>query len=135
MSSRSNPPAQTPATDPTPPAPPPVAIGDVLAGLTVEGYAVPCAAVRYAGTAPSYVVYSLLGQSGAIYAEGAEAATGVSFAVDCYSPGRSSALMLAVKAALEGAGWIVTVDMEHYDHESDRFQSSMIAVIEGGVYG
>lgn len=110
-------------------------IDAALAGLTVGGYPIPCAAVRYDGKAPSYVVYTLLGQVGEIYAEGAEAATGVSFAVDCYSPGRSTALMLAVKAALEAAGWIVTVEMEHYDHDVDRFQSSLTASIEGALYG
>ena len=111
------------------------AIDAALAGLTVGGYPVPCAAVRYDGKAPSYVVYSLLGQVGEIYAEAAEAATGVSFALDCYSPGRSTALMLAVKAALEAAGWIVTVEMEHYDHDVDRFQTSLTASIEGALYG
>ena len=110
-------------------------IPEALDGLTVEGLAIPCAAVRYDGQAPSYVVCTLLGQLGEIYADGQEAATGVSYAVDCYSPGRSSALMLAVKAALEAAGWIVTVDMEHYDHDTDRFQSSLVAQIEGAEYG
>lgn len=106
-----------------------------LEGLTVEGVAIPCAPVRYTGTAPSYVLYSLLGQLGEIYAEGKEAETGVGWAVDCYSPGRSAALMLAVKERLEAAGWIVTVDMEHYDHDTDRFQSSLVAQIEGADYG
>ena len=96
---------------------------------------IPVAAVRYAGRAASYVVYTLLGQVGALYAEGAEAATGVSFALDCYSPGQSTALMLAVKTALEAAGWLVTVEMENYDHDTDRFQSSLTAVIEGALYG
>ena len=91
--------------------------------------------MRYDGRAPSYVVCTLLGQSGVIWAEGAEAATGVAFALDCYSPGRSTALMLAVKAALEAAGWIVTVEMEHYDHDKDCFQSSLTAEIEGALYG
>lgn len=109
-------------------------IPEALAGLTIDGYAVPCAAVRYDGTAPSYVLYSLLGQTGEIYAEGREAETGVGYAVDCYSPGRSPALMIAVKVALEAAGYVVTVELEHYDHESDRFQSSLTAILEGAVY-
>ena len=110
-------------------------IENALAGLTVEGQSIPVAAVRYDGRAPSYVVYSLLGQTGEIYAEAAEAATGVAFALDCFSPGRSAALMLAVKAALEAAGWIVTVDMEYYSHDADRFQSSLTASHEGALYG
>ena len=127
--------AERPDADPEPAPPSPPTIENALAGLTVEGQAIPAAAVRYDGRAPSYVVYTLLGQVGEIYAEAAEAATGVSFAIDCYSPGRSSALMLAVKAALEAAGWIVTVEMEHYDHSVDRFQSSLTASIEGALYG
>lgn len=108
---------------------------EALAGLTVDGYSIPAAAVRYDGRSPSYVVWQLLGQLGTIYAEGREAATGVSYAVDCYSPGRSTALLLAVKAALEAGGYIVTVEMEHYDHATDRFQASLTAQIEGAVYG
>ena len=42
--------------------------------------------------------------------------------------------MIAVKVALEAAGYVVTVELEHYDHESDRFQSSLTAILEGAVY-
>ena len=127
--------AETPAADPSPTPPAPPTIENALAGLTVDGVSIPVAAVRYAGRAASYVVYQLLGQVGALYAEGVEVATGVSFALDCYSPGRSTALMLATKTALEAAGWLVTVEMENYDHDTDRFQSSLTAVIEGALYG
>lgn len=95
----------------------------------------PVARMRYVGDAPTYIVYSLLGQTGQLYAEGNEAETAVSYAVSIFSPGSSPALMTAAKAALEAAGWIAEVDMEYYDFETDRYQATLTVRKEGGIYG
>lgn len=101
----------------------------------LESSEVPVFRVPYTGSAPAYITYQLLGQTGQIYAEGREAATGVSYAVNIWSPGYSAVLMLNTKALLEAAGYIVTVDMENYDHDMDIHQSTLVASIEGSVYG
>lgn len=101
----------------------------------LAGIGLPCIHPPYRGKNPAYITYSLLGQTGQIYAEGREAETGVMYAVDIFSPGYSAQLLLDVKAALEEAGYIATVEMENYDHDTDRHQMSLTAVIEGAEYG
>lgn len=95
----------------------------------------PCCHPPYRGKASAYITYSLLGQVGQIYAEGREAETGVMYAVEIFSPGYSAQLLRDVKAALEAAGYIANVEMENYDHDTDRHQMSLTAVIEGAEYG
>lgn len=87
----------------------------------------PVSRVPYRGDSASYVTYQLLGQQGQIYAEGKEAETAVRYAVSVFSPGGSDVLMLNTKAALEAAGYIVTIDMEDYDADMDIHQSALIA--------
>lgn len=87
----------------------------------------PVSRIPYRGNAPAYVTYQLLGQQGQIYAEGKEAATAVQYAISIFSPGASDMLMLNTKAALEAAGYIVTVDMETYDADTDIHQAALIA--------
>lgn len=105
-------------------------IAEALAGLGL-----PCVHPPYMGSKSAYITYSLLGQTGQIYAEGREAETGVMYAVEIFSPGYSAQLLRDVKAALEEAGYIATVEMENYDHDTDRHQMSLTAMIEGAEYG
>jgi len=105
-------------------------IAEALAGIGL-----PCCHPPYRGKEPAYITYSLLGQGGQIYAEGREAETGVIYAVEVFSPGHSTELLLKIKAALEAAGYVVTVEMETYDHDTDRHQMSLTAIIEGAEYG
>ena len=105
-------------------------IPEVLAAISV-----PVSDDPYHGKASTYIVYTLIGQTGQLYAEGREAETCVAYAVDIFSPGRSIEFMLQVKRLLEDSGYIVTVQMENYDHDTDRHQTSLLAEIEGAVYG
>ena len=84
---------------------------------------------------PPYMTYQLLGQSGQIYAEGAEAETGVQYAVSIFAEGFAADLLKHAKAALQNAGYIATVDMESYDKETGRTQVALIAETEGAEYG
>lgn len=77
----------------------------------------------------------LPGSPGQIYAEGGEAETGVQYAVSIFAEGFAAGLLKRVKAALEAAGYIVTVDMETYDKETGRTQIALIAETEGAEYG
>ena len=49
--------------------------------------------------------------------------------------GFAAGLLKRVKAALEAAGYIATVDMETYDKETGRTQIALIAETEGAAYG
>ena len=89
----------------------------------------------YKGAEETYITYQLLGQSGQLYAEGGEAETGVQYAVSIFAEGFAANLLKRVKAALEAAGYIATVDMENYDKETGRTQIAIIAECEGTEYG
>ena len=84
---------------------------------------------------PPYKGAEELGQSGQLYAEGGEAETGVQYAVSIFAEGFAAGLLQRAKAALEAAGYIVTVDMETYDKETGRTQIALIAETEGAAYG
>lgn len=96
---------------------------------------VPVCHPPYRGPEETYITYQILGQAARVYAEGTEAETATQFAVSIYAEGCRAALIRETKAALERAGYIVTVDMEHYDREIRRTQVAMIAETEGAVYG
>lgn len=96
---------------------------------------VPVCHPPYKGAETTYITYQLLGQSGQLYAEGAEAETGVQYAVSIFAEGFAADLLQRTKAALEAAGYIATVDMETYDKETGRTQIALIAETEGAAYG
>lgn len=96
---------------------------------------VPVCHPPYKGAEETYITYQLLGQSGQIYAEGREAETGAAFAVSIFATGFAEDLLRRTKAALESAGYIVTVDMESYDKDTGRTQIALVAETEGAVYG
>ena len=91
---------------------------------------VPVCHPPYKGGEETYITYQLLGQSGQLYAE-----TGVQYAVSIFAEGFAAGLLKRVKAALEAAGYIATVDMETYDKETGRTQIALIAETEGAAYG
>ena len=96
---------------------------------------VPVCPPPYKAAEKTYITYQMLGQSGQIYAEGREAETGVQYAVSIFAEGFAAGILTRVKAALEAAGYIVTVDMETYDKETGRTQIAIIAECEGAEYG
>ena len=57
------------------------------------------------------------------------------YAVSIFAEGFAAGLLKRVKAALEAAGYIATVDMETYDKETGRTQIAIIAETEGAAYG
>ena len=101
----------------------------------LDGIGVPVCHPPYKGAEETYITYQLLGQSGQLYAEGCEAETAVQYAVSIFAEGFAAGILTRVKAALEKAGYIVTVDMETYDKETGRTQIALIAETEGAVYG
>lgn len=64
---------------------------------------------------PSYIPVHRANRQ--IYAEGVEAETGVAYAVDIFTGGSYVPLMKKVKAALEAAGWIATLDAVQYSDD------------------
>lgn len=105
-------------------------IYEALAGLNV-----PVCHPPYKGDSETYVTYQLLGQTGQIYAEGSEAETAMSYAVSVFSDTANLTLAQEVKAALEAAGYVATIDMETYNAETGRVQVAIVAETEGAVYG
>ena len=83
----------------------------------------------------TYVTYTLLGQSGMLYAEGREQETAVTYVVNLYASDNFLASMRKVKAALEAAGYIVTIDTEYYEDAIKKRHIVMTAEIQGDVYG
>lgn len=82
-----------------------------------------------------YVTYTMLGQSGMLYAEGKEQETAVTYVVNLYAKDNFVPSMRAVKAALEEAGYIVTIETEYYEDAIKKRHIVMTAEIQGDVYG
>lgn len=82
-----------------------------------------------------YVTYTMLGQSGMLYAEGTEQETAVTYVVNLYVRGSFIEPMRRVKAALVAAGYIVTIETEYYEDAIDMRHIVMTAEIQGDVYG
>lgn len=83
----------------------------------------------------TYVTYTLMGQSGMLYAEGREQETAVTYVVNLYASDNFLASMRKVKSALEVAGYIVTIDTEYYEDAIKKRHIVMTAEIQGDVYG
>ena len=90
----------------------------------------------YLGAERRYVTYQFIGQDGILYAEGREQETGVRYAVNVYAERKEVfSLMLEVKATLEAAGYIVTVDTEIYEDAEKLHRIVLTAEREGADYG
>ena len=96
---------------------------------------VPVSALPYTGRADIYVTYQLIGQSAPIYAEGREAATAVTYAVDIWTGVSYLDTLRRVKAALEAAGYIARVDMQIFEDKVGRTHVMLTATTAGAVYG
>ncbi len=96
---------------------------------------IPVERPSYRGNAPKYIIYHVIGQSGTIYAEGREAETGVSFALDLYSDGSYLDILRKIQTALWDAGIASTVEMEDYDNDTEYYHVAMIARRVGANYG
>lgn len=101
----------------------------------LAGTGLPCSHPPYTGTGDAWITCELLGQFGTIYAEGREAETAVTYVVNLYCRGQYALTLRRVKAALEAAGWVVTVDNEFYEEQLRARRVVLTAEIEGAIYG
>lgn len=83
----------------------------------------------------TYVTYTMLGQSGMLYAEGKEQETAVTYVVNLYTTNAFIAPLVKVKDALQKAGYIVTIETEYYEDAIKKRHIVMTAEIQGDVYG
>lgn len=106
-------------------------IQDALSALTY-----PVCHPPYRGSATQYVTFQLLGQSSILFAEGEEKETGVAYAVNVYCGSTDIMEMaLAVKTALQDAGYVVTIEPETFEKEAGLRRILMTAKAVGPVYG
>lgn len=90
----------------------------------------------YMGDARTYVTYQCIGQTGVLYAEGAERETGVMYSVDLYTDAPPfEAAVKDIKGRLAAAGWGCTVDAEMYETDTGLYHIAMSALAVGGIYG
>ncbi len=89
----------------------------------------------YKGGASKYICYQNLGQIGEIYAESREAATAMSWIVELISPAYDAEFIRQAKAALQDAGYIVTIDGSVYNNDKSCCQVTLLAEIEGDDLG
>lgn len=92
----------------------------------------------YSGGARKFVTYQSMGQTGTIYAEGEEAETASSFAVDLYTDGGASendALIKRIKALLREAGYICTVGPEIREKDTGLRHYPLTAETVEELYG
>lgn len=89
----------------------------------------------YKGNEPKYICYQILGQIGQIYAESREAETAMSWVLELISPVYDPAFVRQTKAALEAAGYIVTIDGSIYNSDKSCCQVTLIAEIEDDDIG
>ena len=109
--------------------------------MTIEealrGVPYPVCHPPYRGSESRYVTFQLLGQFGMLYADDAEAETAVQYMLHLWAhDGRELYVMLhEVRASLEAADWIVTVDTQIYDQESRMHRLVLNASAVGAIYG
>lgn len=90
----------------------------------------------YMGDARTYVTYQFIGQTGVLYAEGAEQETGVMYSVDLYTDAPPfESIVVDIKSRLAAAGWSCTVDAEMYETDTGLYHIAMSAAGVGGIYG
>lgn len=116
-----------------------MSIFEALAGLSYGDCSVPVSHPPHVASAgdeaDAYIEVRHLGQTGTIYAEGKERATGVMYAVTLYYLAYDEALIREVKRRLEKGGWLVTFDGEDYNGEQKLGLVSWVAMRAGGEYG
>lgn len=101
----------------------------------LEPTGIPCCHPPYPGSADVYVTYTMLGQSGMLYAEGKEQETAVTYVVNLYVTGSYVEPLRQVKAALVDAGYIATIETEYYEDAIKKRHVVLTAEIQGDVYG
>lgn len=65
-----------------------------------------------------FAVFALIGQEGETYAEGKEAATGYTIALDYYSKGRPWPKVAEIRSALESQGVVSVLDASLYEQDT-----------------
>jgi len=108
-------------------------ITDALAPLSV-----PVCHPPYSGAARKFITYQSMGQTGTIYAEGEEAETASSFALDLYTDGgatENDALVKRIKALLWEAGYMCVVNAEIHEKDTGLRHYAMTAETVEELYG
>ena len=102
----------------------------------LNGLSYPVCHPPYRGSETQYVTFQLLGQASILFAEGEEKETGVAYAVNVYcgSPDIME-MALSVKAALQEAGYVVTIEPETFEKEAGLRRILMTVKAVGPVYG
>lgn len=106
-------------------------IAEALATLSV-----PVTHPPFMGETDEYITYQMASQQGILYADGAEAETGVSYVVDYYTKNPPfSAMIKDIKRLLAAADWTCEVAVETYEEDTGFYHISMTATAAGEIYG
>lgn len=101
--------------------------------FTVEGEAVPVRLLHYEGHGEPYVTFQLVGTEGALYGDDRLLETVAYYDFDVYKKGDYTAILSALRAALEGAGFTWQPDRSSgdlYEPETGYYHRTMQFAID-----
>lgn len=100
--------------------------------LIVNGKTVPVAHLRYKGNEKTFVVWSITGIRGELYADDAVECSAVSVDVDVYSSGNYVEIVEAIKRLMSNADWIWVEDSaEMYEDDTALYHKTLSFEKEG----
>lgn len=103
--------------------------GDAIA---VKEISVPCAHLRYNGNARTFVVWSIIGNSGELYADDELLYSAVTIDVNVYSEGNYIDVVAEIKKIMKTHDWIWVEDSaEMYEEDTALYHKTITFAKEG----
>ncbi len=100
--------------------------------IEVKGASVPCAHLRYNGKARTYVVWTIIGNSGEIYADDELLYSAVTVDVDVFSEGNYVDVITEIKKIMKDNEWIWVEDSaEMFEEDTGLYHKTITFAKEG----
>ena len=100
--------------------------------LSVKGASIPCAHLRYKGKARTYVVWSIIGNSGELYADDELLNSAVTVDVDVYAEGNYVDVITEIKNKMKENEWIWVEDSaDMYEEDTELYHKTLTFAKEG----
>ena len=100
--------------------------------IAVKGEKIPCAHLRYNGSARKYVVWSIISESGALYADDELQCSAVTVDIDVYSEGNYIDVITEIKKIMKEHEWIWVEDSaEMYEEDTELYHKTLTFTKEG----
>ena len=100
--------------------------------ISVKGVSVPCAHLRYRGKERTFVVWSIIGNSSALYADDELLYSAVTVDINVYSEGNYVDVITEIKRIMKENDWIWVEDSaEMYEEDTALYHKTITFTKEG----